>query len=64
MGVACGSTSGVTAVRNGSFGWLSSTLTAIAGGHKQSDIDALLPWNYKGAEGGHGHEHHRIEGHA
>ena len=42
--------------------WLSATLTAIARGHKQSDIDALLPWNYKGLTGGHGHEHHRIEG--
>ena len=44
--------------------WLTATLTAIAQGHKQSDIDALLPWNYKGAEGGHDHEHHRIEGYA
>ena len=45
--------------------WLVATLTAIAGGHKQSDIDALLPWNYKGDGGeGQGHEHHRIEGHA
>ena len=42
--------------------WLSATLTAIARGHKQSDIDALLPWNYKGLTGGHGHEHHQIEG--
>ena len=42
--------------------WLSAALTAIAQGHKQSDIDALLPWNYKVAERGHGHEHHRIEG--
>lgn len=45
--------------------WLVATLTAIAGGHKQSDIDALLPWNYKGDGGeGQGHEHHRIEDHA
>lgn len=44
--------------------WLASTLVAIAQGHKQSDIDALLPWNYNGAEKGQGHEHHRIEGHA
>ncbi|MAY85357.1 MAG: IS66 family transposase [Pseudooceanicola sp.] len=44
--------------------WLAATLTAIAQGHKQSDIDALLPWNYNGAKRGHGHEHHRIEGHA
>jgi hypothetical protein len=26
--------------------WLTDTLTAIVNGHKQSDIDALLPWNY------------------
>uniref|UniRef100_UPI003BA10124 IS66 family transposase n=1 Tax=Ochrobactrum sp. EDr1-4 TaxID=3368622 RepID=UPI003BA10124 len=26
--------------------WLSSTLTAIVNGHKQSQIDQLLPWNY------------------
>ncbi|SOC00553.1 transposase IS66-like protein, partial [Rhodobacter sp. JA431] len=26
--------------------WLSSTLTAIVKGHKQSLIDDLLPWNY------------------
>ena len=26
--------------------WLSATLTAIVQGHKQSQIDALLPWNY------------------
>lgn len=44
--------------------WLAATLTAIAQGHKQSDIDALLPWNYNGTERGRGHEHHRIEGHA
>ncbi len=44
--------------------WLAATLTAIAQGHMQSDIDALLPWNYKGLTGGQGHEHHRVEGHA
>ncbi|WP_300072735.1 transposase domain-containing protein, partial [uncultured Ruegeria sp.] len=26
--------------------WLAQTLTAIANGHKQSDINALLPWTY------------------
>lgn len=26
--------------------WLSATLTAIVRGHKQSQIDNLLPWNY------------------
>ena len=26
--------------------YLSSTLTAIVNGHKQSRIDELLPWNY------------------
>ncbi len=26
--------------------WLSSTLTAIVNGHKQSRIDELLPWSY------------------
>lgn len=25
---------------------LSAILTAIAGGHKQTDIGELLPWNY------------------
>ena len=44
--------------------WLTAVLTAIAQGHKQSDIDALLPWNYKGLTGGQGHEHHRVEDHA
>lgn len=44
--------------------WLVATLSAIAQGHKQSDIDALLPWNYKGLTGGKGHEHHRVEDHA
>jgi hypothetical protein len=28
--------------------WLSATLTAIVQGHKQSQIDDLLPWNYAG----------------
>jgi hypothetical protein len=27
-------------------GYLSAVLTAIAGGHKQTDIKELLPWNY------------------
>ena len=45
--------------------WLAATLTAIAQGHKHSDIDALLPWNYNGAgDRGHAHEHHRDQGHA
>ena len=26
--------------------WLAKTLTAIAIGHKQSDINVLLPWTY------------------
>lgn len=26
--------------------WLAATLTAIVSGHKQSQIDELLPWNY------------------
>ncbi len=26
--------------------WLTQTLTAIANGHKQSDINSLMPWNY------------------
>ena len=26
--------------------WLSSTLTAIVQGHRQSQIDGLFPWNY------------------
>ena len=26
--------------------WLTATLTAIVQGHKQSQIDHLLPWNY------------------
>lgn len=27
--------------------YLTATLTAIVGGHKQSQINELLPWNYK-----------------
>ncbi|MFK7744087.1 MAG: transposase domain-containing protein, partial [Roseobacter sp.] len=27
-------------------GYLSGVLTAIAGGHKQTDIKKLLPWSY------------------
>lgn len=27
--------------------YLASTLTAIVNGHKQSQIDVLLPWNYR-----------------
>lgn len=38
--------------------WLTAILTAIAQGHKQSDIDALLPWNYKDLTGGAGHASH------
>jgi hypothetical protein len=26
--------------------YLTATLTAIVNGHKQSQIDGLLPWNY------------------
>jgi len=45
--------------------YLADTLTAIVNGHKQSDIDALLPWKYNGVcRKGSSHEHHRIEGHA
>jgi hypothetical protein len=45
--------------------YLADTLTAIVNGHKQSDIDALLPWNYKGAcRQGSSHEHHRNQAHA
>jgi len=45
--------------------WLTGTLKAIVNGHKQSDIDALLPWNYNRAvQKGHTHEHHRTQGHA
>ncbi len=29
--------------------WLADTLKAIVNGHKQSDIDALLPWSYNRA---------------
>lgn len=28
------------------YAWLETTLTAIANGHKQSQIQDLLPWNY------------------
>ncbi|TCP73960.1 transposase IS66-like protein [Rhizobium sp. PP-CC-2G-626] len=28
------------------FAYLTSTLTAIVNGHKQNQIEALLPWNY------------------
>ena len=28
-------------------GYISGILTAIVNGHKQSDIEALLPWNFK-----------------
>jgi hypothetical protein len=28
------------------YAWLSAALTAIVKGHKQSQIDDLLPWNY------------------
>ena len=45
--------------------WLTNTLKAIVNGHKQSDIDDLLPWNYNGiSQKGSGHEHHRNQGHA
>jgi hypothetical protein len=27
--------------------YISGILTAIVNGHKQSDIEALLPWNFK-----------------
>ncbi len=27
--------------------WLTATLTAIVKGYKQSQIDDLLPWNYR-----------------
>jgi hypothetical protein len=26
--------------------WLTRTLTAIVSGHKQSQVNDLLPWNY------------------
>ncbi len=43
--------------------WLTNTLKAIVNGHKQSDIDALLPWNYNGADQrGNGYEHRRNQG--
>ncbi|MCK8462807.1 IS66 family transposase [Aliiroseovarius sp. S1339] len=45
--------------------YLTGTLTAIVNGHKQSDIDDLLPWNYNEVrQKGYGHEHHRNQGHA
>ena len=45
--------------------WLTATFRAIVNGHKQSDIDALLPWNYNGAGNwGQSHEHHRDQSHA
>lgn len=45
--------------------YLTDTRTAIVNGHKQSDIDALLPWNYNRLrQKGDGHEHHRNQGHA
>ena len=45
--------------------YLAETLTAIVNDHKQSDIDALLAWNYKAAGRlGNAHEHHRNQGHA
>ena len=28
------------------YGYLSGVLKAIASGHKQTDINQLLPWNY------------------
>lgn len=44
--------------------YLADTLTAIVNGHKQSDIDTLLPWNYNRLrQKGDGHEHHRNQGH-
>jgi len=47
------------------YAWLTGTLTAIVNGHKQSDIDALLPWNYNGSYWkGNSHEHNRDQGHA
>ena len=29
-------------------GYISGVLTAIVNGHKQSDIEDLLPWNFRG----------------
>ena len=39
---------GLTCKMNGvdPHAWLTATLTAIVEGHKQSQIDDLLPWNY------------------
>lgn len=45
--------------------YLADTLTDIVNGHKQSDIDALLPWNYNGScWKGSRHAHRRNQGHA
>jgi len=45
--------------------YLADTLIAIVNGHKQSDIDALLPWNYNRLrQKGDGHEYHRNQGRA
>ncbi len=30
----------------GPHAWLANTLTSIVNGHKQSQIDHPLPWNY------------------
>lgn len=32
--------------------YLTATLTAIVTGHKQSQVDGLLPWNYSGQTNG------------
>jgi transposase len=32
------------------FAWMKATLEAIATGHPQSRIDALMPWNFRPAE--------------
>ena len=51
-------------------GYVTRVLTDIVNGHKQSDIDELLPWNYNGAgdwgssDGGRAHDHHRDQNHA
>ncbi len=45
--------------------YLTDTLSAIVAGHKQSDIDALLAWDYNGScRKESSHEHHRDQGHA
>ena len=49
------------------YAYLTDTLSAIVGGHKQNKIDELLPWNYTGPGhtlGTHADEHHRNQGHA